>query len=447
VNSLGDIDMGDVLQLSPGSMQVLQNHISYGVDENWNNINLEIPRKSEEIMQPMVMGHEHGDVFNQNLASLMPGPALSETRPSEMPDSLFENQSAFKPNSLAASAAEGLTITKALPYTSSIPRVATCAETNPYTIFQGAFKLNPQNPIGVQSAFKPNPRAASAAEGLAITKALAYTSSVPTFSVSTVATCAETKPPATFQGVSNLNTQNPIGVQSAFKPNPRAASAAEGLAITKALAYTSSVPTFSVSTVATCAETKPPATFQGVSNLNTQNPIGVQSAFKPNVFDASTTECVVTNALSCGSSHSELGLNSGSRISTEASGSAACTTSTPRGDALNSSIQPYLLSMVTLKIRQNQANSNHDSANKRQKGPQPREKFAWSLIKLDLFSKKERLGKNCNGVGKQRLNNDKMAAVRYMTFQMFPVVPAGDKVKEEAAWKICVTHIDHNNRN
>lgn len=40
-----------------------------------------------------------------------------------------------------------------------------------------------------------------------------------------------------------------------------------------------------------------------------------------------------------------------------------------------------------------------------------REKFAWSLVRLDVFTTAEREGSNCNGVGEKPLDKKKLAAV------------------------------------
>lgn len=75
-----------------------------------------------------------------------------------------------------------------------------------------------------------------------------------------------------------------------------------------------------------------------------------------------------------------------------------------------------------------------------------RASFAWKLAKYDFFTKEERWGRNCNGVGKKRLNQTKLNEIKRLCLKYYPVTPPGDKEEEARAWKLATQTIDKNNR-
>ena len=71
-----------------------------------------------------------------------------------------------------------------------------------------------------------------------------------------------------------------------------------------------------------------------------------------------------------------------------------------------------------------------------------RKNFASRLVR-ELFTIEERKTSNVRGIKKLKLDEDKIAYVRKMTFKLYPLEGGETEIK---AWSQCITAIDEANR-
>lgn len=103
---------------------------------------------------------------------------------------------------------------------------------------------------------------------------------------------------------------------------------------------------------------------------------------------------------------------------------------------LTSMSSPYQLASSTSSSSTTTYSSVARHAGKRQI-------FSWHLCKNYFFQENELRGRNCRGVGgKDALDPPRLAEVRRLTFEYFPVSPVGDVLGEAVAWKECIKAID-----